>query len=174
MPTARGGLRPLRLEVLGRHDDGDRARRCRRPAARRRCAGQTPSCLGAGRGDREEVAWFSTIPHQCPTLPAPQSLGVGRCISPHPKLPSLIRTWRPPSQRSYGRASLPDDVSAGRRFRLSHSPFSAGNSPMSPGAFFFFCTHARAHRPGLAGALPGPSPALCLSGGSGGATRRPR
>jgi len=40
-----------------------------------------------GRGDGEEIAWLvAQIPHQCPTLPAPQSLGVGRSISPHPKL----------------------------------------------------------------------------------------
>jgi len=41
----------------------------------------------AGGGDGEEIAWFGAqIAHQCPTLPAPQSLGVGRSICPHPRL----------------------------------------------------------------------------------------
>ena len=77
---------PLRLEVFGRHDDGDPLDGT---------VGQQLSGDAQGKrrltcarsGDGKEIAWFGAkIPHQCPTLPAPQSLGVGRCISPHPKL----------------------------------------------------------------------------------------
>jgi hypothetical protein len=85
-PHPRRGLRPLRLEVLGRHDDGDPLD-C---AVGKQLSGDPQGKRGlacAGGGDGQEIARLGAeIPHQCPTLPAPQSLGVGRCISPHPRL----------------------------------------------------------------------------------------
>ena len=86
MPTPPRGLRPLHLEMLGWHDDGD----VLDGAVGQQLSGdaQGKRRLACARsGDGKEIAWFGTeIPHQCPTLPASQSLGVGRCISPHPKL----------------------------------------------------------------------------------------
>ena len=76
----------LRLEVFGRHDDGDPLD----GAVGQQLAGDAKGkrrLACAGSGDGQEIARLGAeIPHQCPTLPAPQSLGVGRCKSPHPKL----------------------------------------------------------------------------------------
>jgi hypothetical protein len=72
--------------MLGRHDDGD---------SLDAIVGQQLSGDAKGKrrftcarsGDGKEIAWSGAeISYQCPTLPAPQSLGVGRCKSPHPKL----------------------------------------------------------------------------------------
>ena len=73
----RGGQRPLRLEVFGRHDDGDPLH----GAVGQQLPGnaQGKRCLACTRsGDCKEIPRVGAqIPHQCPTLPAPQSLGVG-------------------------------------------------------------------------------------------------
>jgi hypothetical protein len=81
------GQGPLDLEVFGGDHDGDALdlavgqQLARDAQGKRRLA-------GTGRRDGQKILRLSRkIPNQCPTLPAPQSLGVGRCICPHPKTP---------------------------------------------------------------------------------------
>ncbi len=82
-----GGRSPLRLEVLGGDDDGDALDG---PVGQQfRGDAQREGRLAGARGrDGEEVARsVLQVAHHGATLPAPQSLGAGRCISPHPKTP---------------------------------------------------------------------------------------
>jgi hypothetical protein len=72
--------------MFGRHDEGDPLDGAVGQQLTGDAQGKRRLTCARG-GDGQEVAWLrAEIPHQCPTLPAPQSLGVGRCKSPHPKL----------------------------------------------------------------------------------------
>ena len=84
---ARCGLRPLHLEVLGGNDDRDPVD----DALGEQFSGDAKSESGLAcswRRHREKITRSGRqIAHQSPTLPAPQSLGAGRCVCPHPKTP---------------------------------------------------------------------------------------
>jgi hypothetical protein len=72
--------------MFGRHDDGDSLDGLVGQQFSGDAKGKRRLTCARG-GDSKEIAWFGAkIPYQCPTLPASQSLGVGRCKSPHPKL----------------------------------------------------------------------------------------